>query len=79
MCVFLCVLFKTDGRFTLAEMGDKQLRGDGGNCRDTKTGTPPSRRLLWTHMILSLACIFFNYSGVKISYDILVYFNEPGS
>lgn len=29
MCVFLCVLFKTDGRFTLVEMGDKQLREDG--------------------------------------------------
>lgn len=41
MC-FLCVLFKTDGRFTLAEMGDKQLRKDGGNRRDTKRETPPS-------------------------------------
>lgn len=30
MCVFLCVLFKTDGRFTLAEMGDKQLGKDRG-------------------------------------------------
>ncbi|KAM7404212.1 hypothetical protein PAMP_011579 [Pampus punctatissimus] len=31
-----------NGRFTLAEMGDKQLRKDGGNRRDTKRETPPS-------------------------------------
>lgn len=44
MCVFLCVLFKTDGRFTLAEMGDKQLREDEGKPPGHKEReTPPSR------------------------------------
>lgn len=30
MTVFLCVLFKTDGQFTLTEVSDKQLGKDGG-------------------------------------------------
>lgn len=42
MCVFLCVLFKTDGRFTLAEMGDKQLRKDGVNLKDRDADIPSS-------------------------------------
>lgn len=42
MCVFLCVLFKTDGRFTLAEMGDKQLRKDEGNLKERDVAIPSS-------------------------------------
>ncbi len=89
MSVFLCVLFKTDGRFTLAEMGDKQLRKNGGNRWDKKRErhrhpfqfhrqalTP----VVDIHDFLALLCFgqgFFNYSGVKVGY--VVCFNKPGS
>lgn len=37
MCVFLCVLFKTDGRFTLAEMAinslEREKEGGGATQR----------------------------------------------
>lgn len=34
--MFLCVLFKTDGQFTLTEVGDKQLRKDGGETEGAR-------------------------------------------
>lgn len=41
MCVFLCVLFKADGWFTLAEMVINSLERMGGTA-GTQRGTLPS-------------------------------------
>lgn len=72
VCV-LCVLFKTDGRFTLAEMSDKQLRKDGGKPLGHKQRDTAVPLIQWHRHSADARCGHPRFSrSVSISLIIVV-------